>query len=93
MVEFEYKNGKRLKMRDSYAKILERARVGSVVQSAPTYQTREMRAADPQPSMPQQFTPDLEVDSEGQQWTPELHTANRQMTKDGRWRRKPGAAK
>lgn len=84
MVEFEYKNGKRLKMRDNYAKILERARVGSVVQSAPTYQTREMRAADPQPSA---------LDAEGQPWNPEIHTAARQKTKDGRWRRKPGASK
>lgn len=46
MVEFEYKNGKRLKMRDSYAKILERAGMGSVVQAAPTYQTRVVKPVE-----------------------------------------------
>lgn len=85
MPRIQYKRGGREKdVADRYAKILVRSGIAS-------YMTREMRAADPQPSVPQQFTPD--VDSEGQQWNPEMHTSNRQMTKDGRWRRKPGASK
>lgn len=74
-------------MADAYAKVLVRAGVAtyedaSIAQGE--YLNRMMTAARPVTD---------ELDSEGMAWDAALHTANRQMTKDGRWRRKPGASK
>lgn len=78
MPRIQYKRGGREKdVADRYAKILVRSGIAS-------YMTREMRAAEPVA---------VELDAEGQPWNPEIHTASQQKTKDGRWRRKPGAAK
>lgn len=34
---------------------------------------------------------DPELDAEGAAWNPDLHTADRAMTRAGTWRKKPGA--
>lgn len=38
------------------------------------------------------LNPAAEVDSEGQVWDPELHTAGKVKTQAGTWRKKPGAS-
>lgn len=53
----------------------------------------EVKTEEPDPldDAPPPSIPRPELDSEGQPWSPDLHTIDRAMTRAGTWRKKPGA--
>lgn len=83
-IEIELKNGRRAKVAPVIARHLQNRGLATVRGEMPAegaYQTRAMAPAK---------APEVELDSQGQPWSAELHTPEKIKNSNGAWRKKSG---
>lgn len=81
----EFRNGRRKEVKDAAARYM--IKIGTA-KAVVDYENRSM-ADKPKIQKAPEVLPEL--DSAGDAWNPELHTASKIQNNDGTWRKKPGA--